>query len=245
MDENVARKIIRMFSPHSEDVILEVGAGFGALTKYLIHEVKEVIAVEIDRHLCQKLNADFSAQNHFKLIQGDVLKLNLADFLSKSNRSRVLGNIPYHITSPLIFKVFAARRDVLDMTLMIQKEVAQRIVARTHSKNYGILSVYSQLYSKPRILFHVSRNVFKPRPEVDSSVVQWDFSQASALPIVNQALLDSLIHAVFQHRRKMLRKSLQKLPQFSAKRLYLNLDLERRPEELSPLEFVDLSNQLS
>ncbi|MFQ5823371.1 MAG: 16S rRNA (adenine(1518)-N(6)/adenine(1519)-N(6))-dimethyltransferase RsmA [bacterium] len=244
VDENIARKIIRYIAPNPNDVILEIGPGFGVLTKYLVPAAKKVIAVEIDRNLTQHLKKRFEQEKNFKLIQGDFLEIEIADFYDARAKLRVLGNIPYHITSTVIFKIFDMREFIFDMILMIQREVAQRIVASPGSKEYGILSVFSQLYSEPRILFHVSKNVFIPKPEVDSSLVQWDFSKRLEVDVNNMDILQEVVHGVFQQRRKMLRKSLKNIPGISVNINHLNFDLEKRPEDLSSREFVELSNLL-
>lgn len=245
VDENIARKITKNLTPNPQDVIIEIGAGFGVLTKYLIPETRRIVAVEIDRDLCQNLRVEFGEFANFELVEGDFLKLDLRRYLEEGSRLRILGNIPYHITSPVIFKIFELRRIIKDMTLMIQREVAERIVAQPACKAYGILSVFSQLYSRPKILFHVSKNVFKPRPEVDSTVLRWDFSKACDFEIRDEDLLDKIIHLAFQQRRKMLRRSLQQLPGFMSFFTRFDFDLEKRPEELSVTEFVELSNQIA
>ncbi|NIR49989.1 ribosomal RNA small subunit methyltransferase A [candidate division KSB1 bacterium] len=245
VDENIARKIIQALAPNPKDVVLEIGPGFGVLTKYLLPKVAKVIAVEIDTKLAEQLETEFPEFENFHLIQADFLKIHLDEWVeTHTGRFRILGNIPYHITSPVIFKVLELRERIFDMTLMIQKEVAQRIVASPGTKDYGILSVVSQLYSEPDILFNVSRNVFRPKPEVASSVVRWLFSK-KAFQIENEDVLDELIHGAFQQRRKMLRKSLKSIPEFAKKLNDVDFELEKRPEQLSPEEFVSLSNLLS
>ncbi|MFQ5675800.1 MAG: 16S rRNA (adenine(1518)-N(6)/adenine(1519)-N(6))-dimethyltransferase RsmA [bacterium] len=245
VDENVARKIIRTLTPNPQDVIIEIGAGFGVLTKYLIPQVRRIVAVEIDRDLCHNLNSEFGEFDNFALVGRDFLKLDLLDYLEEGSRLRILGNIPYHITSPVVFKVFGLRRVIHDMTLMIQREVAGRIVAHPRCKAYGILSVFSQLYSRPEILFHVSKHVFRPKPDVDSTVVRWDFTRAPDSEVHDEELLDEIVHLAFQQRRKMLRRSLQQLPGFMEVACQFDFDLEKRPEELSVAEFVELSNQIA
>ena len=244
VDENIARKIIRKLTPNPNDVILEISPGFGVLTKYLIPEVKKIIAVEIDRDLAKKLSTGYGQYKNFELLNRDFLETNLARLTNGCDTFRILGNIPYHITSPVIFKVFENRNLVHDMVLMIQREVAERIVATPGTKEYGILSVFSQLYSAPKILFHVSKNVFKPKPNVASSIVRWDFSNQRKLPERNVELLERLIHVAFQQRRKMLRRSLRGDAEFAEKLSRINLELERRPEDLSPDEFVELANAM-
>lgn len=245
VDENIARKIIQMLTPNSEDVILEIGPGFGVLTKYLIPEVRQVVAIEIDRHLIQILNEKFGHCKNFELVAGDFLKVDLSEHFQGERKLRVVGNIPYHITSPVVFKVFEVRKNVFDMILMIQQEVADRIVAEPGNRDYGILSVFSQLYSKPKIQFHVSKNVFKPKPDVDSSVVRWDFSKERKLPIKNEELLNDVIRVAFNQRRKMLRRSLQQLPAFEKRINEIDFNLQERPEKLSVEEFVELSNLIA
>lgn len=242
VDENIARKIIRFVAPTPKDVILEIGPGFGILTKYLIPTIEKVIAVEIDHNLSQKLKNQFGQRKNFELIEGDFLELEIVEFFDHLGKLRVLGNIPYHITSPVIFKIFENREYIQDMILMIQKEVGQRIVALPGSKDYGILSVFSQLYSEPHLLFHVSKNVFKPKPEVDSTVVRWDFSKSLEVGVKSKEILQIVIHGTFQQRRKMLRKSLKNIPGLSANIQKLDFNLKKRPEDLNPSEFVELSN---
>ncbi|RMF61713.1 MAG: ribosomal RNA small subunit methyltransferase A [Calditrichaeota bacterium] len=245
VDENIARKIVAALTPNPKDVVVEIGPGFGVLTKYILPRVARLVAVEIDRNLADVLRQKHSTSANLELVTGDFLELDLRAFVPEKGRLRVLGNIPYHITSPVIFKVLALRQVVHDMILMVQREVAERIVAGPGCKAYGILSVYSQLYSQPAILFHVSRNVFRPRPDVESSVVRWDFSQRVPAEIEDEKLLDRVIHAAFQQRRKMLRKSLKGLLECLKPGAAVDFDLEKRPEELTPEEFVRLSNWMN
>ncbi|MFQ5604229.1 MAG: 16S rRNA (adenine(1518)-N(6)/adenine(1519)-N(6))-dimethyltransferase RsmA [bacterium] len=245
VDENIARKIIQCLAPTPNDVILEIGAGFGVLTKYLVSEVKQLVAVEIDNHLFEKLQLALGCHKNVTLIHDDILKIDLKGCFPEQVKIRVLGNIPYHITSPVLFEIFDFRHRVEDMILMVQKEVAQRLAAAPGNKEYGILSVFSQLFSDVRILFHVSKNVFKPQPEVDSSVVRWDFYRSPQLMVKDFKLLDKIIHRAFQQRRKMLRRSLRNLPEIAGKLNCLDFNLEQRPEELRAEEFVRLANLLS
>lgn len=243
-DENVARKIVGALAPKRDDAIIEIGPGFGVLTAHLLQVARRVVGVEIDRHLLTALQQRFSGCDNLELIAGDFLKMELPSLCEPDTKVRVLGNIPYHITSPVIFKVLEARELMQDMVMMIQREVAERIVASPGCKQYGILSVFSQLHSVPKIAFYVSRNVFNPKPEVDSAVVRWDFGSAPELEIVDHGLLGAVIRSSFNQRRKMLRKSLQQLPGFRDKMEHIDFDFTRRPEDLSVQEFVDLSNRI-
>jgi 16S rRNA (adenine1518-N6/adenine1519-N6)-dimethyltransferase len=242
VDNNVVRKIIEAIDPNPDDVFIEIGPGFGVLTEYLVLKAGRVIAIEIDRRLADRLRHRFQTGT-LELCQADFLKTDLVG-LAAGATVRIAGNIPYHITSPVIFRVFDFRHCVHDMTLMIQREVAERIVAETRTKAYGILSVYSQLYSRPKILFTVSRHVFRPKPEVDSAVVRWDFREGETKVPLNPELMDKVIHLAFQQRRKMLRRSLKQLEGFDSVSAFLPFDFTRRPEELEPLDFLELSNTI-
>lgn len=244
VDENIARKIVERVGPRPEDTVLEIGPGFGILTKYLLPAVKHLIAVEIDSYLVSRLRQTFPP-TQLELIHGDFLEQDLSAFVPDEGKIRIVGNIPYHITSPVIFKVFEMRSAVADLILMLQREVAERIVAEPGNKQYGILSVFSQTYSEPQILLHVSRRVFSPRPDVDSAVVRWDFGKAPGVDIEDEQVFRTVVRASFQQRRKMLRKSLQQISPIAKNLAALNMDLTRRPEELSVAEFTALANKVT
>jgi len=242
VDENIARKIVGVLTPKPEDIVIEIGPGFGVLTKYILPKVERLTAVEIDRYLFEKVRATFGGAENLDLVLADFLKIDLSSYFEEGRKLRIIGNVPFHITSPVIFKVFAMRQHISDLILMIQKEVADRIVAVPRTKDYGILSVFSQLYSRPAVHFHVSRNVFKPRPNVESSVIRWDFDAARKFDVKDAALLKKIVKASFNQRRKMLRKSLQQLPELEGRLAGIDFNLEKRPEELTVTEFVQLSN---
>jgi len=244
IDPNVAQKIIRAIDPKAEEVILEIGPGLGMLTQFLLPKCKKLIAVELDRRLAQRLRERFAEARNFHLIEGDFLQVDLGALAEQEGRLRLLGNIPYQITSPVMFKAIDARGGLGDMILLIQREVAQRVVARPGSKDYGILSIFSQVYARPEILFTVSRNVFRPRPEVESALVRWDFTARPLFPLRDEATFRKLVKGVFRYRRKMLRNALREIPELEIDIEHLAIDLERRPEELSVAEWVALSQGL-
>ncbi len=244
LDENVARKIVAAVDPQAGDALIEIGPGYGVLTKYLVQQAGHVTAVEIDRHLHARLQEQMRQVQNLTLVHADFLKVDLQQLIPQGT-AKVVGNIPYQITSPALFKVFDYRQLVSKTVMMIQKEVADRIVAVPRTKAYGIMSVFSRLYSEPSIAFQVSRNVFKPRPEVDSAVVVWDFSKAPVVSPHSPELLVEVVRTTFNQRRKMLRNSLQRLSCYQENGPGLDFDLTRRPEELDVTEFVDLSNQVA
>lgn len=241
VDQNVAQKIIRAIDPKAEDVIIEIGPGLGMLTQYLLPKCKKLIAVELDCRLAQRLRERFADARSFHLIQGDFLEVDLSVLAEQEGPLRIIGNIPYQITSPVIFKAIDARGGLRDMILMVQREVAERVVAQPGSKDYGTLSIFSQVYARPEILFSVSRNVFRPRPEVESALVRWDFTAGLRFPIRDEATFRGLVRGVFRYRRKMLRNALREIPELEIDVEHIHVALERRPEELSVAEWVALS----
>jgi len=243
-DENIARKIVSAISVTPDDRVLEIGPGTGVLTKYLVEQAGAVTAVEIDNSLAPQLAERFAGFPNFELIHADVLKVPLPSILGNAAKWRVVANLPYHITSPLLFKLFEHSRLFLDATLMLQKEVAQRIVAAPGSRTYGILSVFCQLYADVRILFVVRKNVFFPVPEVDSAVVQWKFKDRLPLTESEEPLFRSVVRGVFAQRRKMLRNSLKSIQDLNLAVEQLDFDLNQRPEQLSIDDFLRLTRQI-
>lgn len=237
-DENIARKIVGSLNIKRDDLILEIGPGSGVLTKFFLSKAKRVIGVELDPHLVEILRRKYE---NLEIIQGDFLKLNLGDLIQEGHKLRVVGNIPYYITSPVIFKVIENRQLVRDLTIMVQREVAKRIVSSPGTKDFGILSVVSQVYSQPEILFHVSKNVFSPRPKVDSAVVQFRFPEHSRFYLEDEGFFMRVLKICFGMRRKKLRNSLKSL---SINFAQTDFDLDRRPEELTVEEWVRLCNIL-
>ena len=211
-DENIARKIISSLNLKSDDCILEIGSGTGVLTKYLVQTAASVVGIEIDKNLVQQLQKQFGSAHNFLLYQGDILKISFEEILPGDQRWKVVANLPYHITSPVLFKLFENRLLFESATLMVQKEVAQRIAAKPFNKDYGILSVFSQLYAKPKILFDVSKHVFFPKPDVISAVVRLEFNNAGLLDEYEEIVFRQVVKGTFNQRRKMLRNSLLSIP---------------------------------
>lgn len=240
VDQNVIGKIVDAVQAPSEAGVVEIGPGEGALTGLLLDQYPDLTAVEVDDEAVGHLRARFPGLD---VLHKDVLKVDWAAFgNNESNGTYVVGNLPYYITSPILFSLLDARKHLRRAVLMMQKEVAERIVAKHGSKTYGILSVQTQLLAKPTMLFSVSRHVFRPKPDVESAVISLDFDDASILGFdVKQ--MRRVVRTSFGQRRKMLRKSLAGLcneigaeipDQFST----------RRPESLAPAEFVELTHAL-
>ena len=241
-DENVARNIIDSIHLRADDVVVEIGPGQGALTKYLAGTCSRVIAVEVDERAVRLLQETFG--DTIELLHADVLTVSLSAMArTQGQRLRVVGNIPYNITSEILFWLFEHQEVVEDATLMVQLEVARRFVAQPETKEYGILSIMLRYYTEPEFLFKVSRNSFFPRPEIDSAIVRLRFREN--LLECDRELLTAVVRSTFGKRRKTLRNGLRYMG-FDAKLLdSVPFDLTRRPEELTLGEFLELTKLLA
>ncbi|HOV98720.1 MAG TPA: 16S rRNA (adenine(1518)-N(6)/adenine(1519)-N(6))-dimethyltransferase RsmA [Bacteroidota bacterium] len=241
-DGNILRKIVNSLELQEGEVLLEIGAGDGSLTRLLATFPITLIAVEIDKRIIQQLRDEFG--NHVQIINKDIRSLNITE-LSASMRKklRIVGNIPYYLTSDILFHIYQHHTAIADATLMMQREVAERLVASPNTKEYGILSVMTQFYCVPEILFSVSRNVFFPKPNVDSAVVH--LVTKNDLPSIDEENLKKIVRATFGKRRKTLRNSLMYSGVEKEALLLLDFNLERRPESLTVTEFIQLTDQLA
>ena len=248
VDSNIARKVVRALDVQPDDVILEIGAGQGALTRHLLGRPRFLVLVEIDPRAVQILRSEFTEETT-KLIQQDFLEFDLRRCAEEyGGKLRVVGNLPYNITSPILFRLIDACEVIQDATLMVQLEVGQRIVARPRTKDYGILSVFCQYYSRPRLLFKVSPNAFSPKPNVQSGMLRLDFSGRPSFPLKDDELFRKVVRSTFGKRRKTLLNGLRyaEIPVTDADvRKRLTIDLSRRPEDLTVEEFVQLTNEIS
>ena len=242
IDENIAQKIVQAVDAQPDDILVEIGPGFGALTKYFVEIGNRYYAIEIDERLIPDLQKKFGHLSHFKLIHNDFRKVELAQFAGKE-KIKLVGNIPYHITSHIVFTAFSQRELLKDITLTVQKEVAERIVADPGGKDYSVISIISQTFAKVRILFSLSHHVFRPRPEINSAVVQWHI-QPPPLEIVDEKFFLTIVKTIFSQRRKTLRRSLKKYLDPTNDSIEKMIDLQRRPETLSIKEIILLANSL-
>ncbi|MGB9663298.1 MAG: 16S rRNA (adenine(1518)-N(6)/adenine(1519)-N(6))-dimethyltransferase RsmA [Ignavibacteria bacterium] len=242
IDKNIIRKIVEAFSPSNNDLILEIGPGKGALTEELIKYSKNIIVVEIDKELIEELKLKFP---EVRVIYRDILDCDFSkDFFE--TKFRIIGNLPYYITSQILFKIFNSYKNIIDVLIMIQKEVAQRIVAPKGTKDYGILSVFSQFYAEPKILFNVSKNVFYPKPDVNSSIIHLKMKTKIVLNEEEEKYFRQVVKTSFNQRRKALKNTLSNLFEDDEKILkekFFNLtfDFSKRAEELSIDEFIYLA----
>ena len=238
-DENIARNIVDSLRLRPEDRLVEIGPGQGALTKHLIGRCASLTVIEVDERAIQLLRDTFG--DSITIVHADVREVSLAE-IAHQQPIRVVGNIPYNITSEILFWLFDARNHVVDATLMVQLEVAQRFVARKQTKEYGILSIYLQLYAETELLFKVSRNSFFPRPAVDSAIVRMRFHRD--LPAFNDDLFRAVVRGTFGKRRKTLRNSLRFMGFSDAQLDGCDLDLSQRPECLTAEDYLKLIREL-
>ena len=217
VDENYLNQIIKEVNLNKNDIVLEIGAGSGLLTCLLAKQVQKVIAVEMERSILSKLKSSLQANNvsNVQIVEGNFLKLNLESLVNKP--FKVIGNIPYNITSQILFKLFgdfdlpAQHLHLMrDVYLMVQKEVAERIVSKPNSKSYSSLSILIQYFSSPEILFKVPNAAFHPVPKVDSAFVHFDLKKKLEL-IENPAALIKVIKSAFSQKRKKIVNSLETL----------------------------------
>jgi len=246
-DERALRRIVDAAGISGDDIALEIGTGTGNLTKYLCQNAKFVYSVEKDARLCKIAGENLREFENVKIINDDILRViaSLTAFARNDvgGRLKIIGNLPYYITTPIIFKLLEYREYIKDITIMVQKEVAERIAAKPGGKDYGILSCSVQFYTKPEILFNVSKSVFRPQPKVDSSVLRLKILQQPPVSVKDEKLFFKIIKAAFGKRRKMLRSSLagiiakDKLADILAKS---GIDERCRAETLSLAEFAKI-----
>ncbi len=260
-DQNIIRKIVDGAGVSKDDIVLEIGPGLGDMTSLLSQRVERVIAVELDRDLCSILSEKFTPSQSppcqggdkrgVEIINVDALKFDIGGLYERVGRKiRVVANLPYNISTPVLFRLLEGKEYISSMTLMFQKEVADRLVARPCTKDYGILSVYAQLYTAPSLLFKVSPYAFTPPPKVDSAVVRLDILAEPSVKIDDEELMLKVVKAAFGQRRKTLLNALSSglsLPKEDVEAALKRAEIDgtRRGETLTLSEFSSLSNSIA
>jgi 16S rRNA (adenine1518-N6/adenine1519-N6)-dimethyltransferase len=239
-DPSMLEKLLRTVNPQPDDTMVEIGPGSGALTRLFAPRVKHLYAIEIDQRMAEYLEPIQKDIPSFSFEHKDFLKWIPPVELGKF---RLMGNIPYYITSQLILQAFEHHERIGDVHFLMQKEVGKRLVAPHGSKQYGILSVYAALFAKTEYLFDISRNVFFPVPEVDSCFVRFSFDEKNPVSAKLEPHLRQVVRMSFNQRRKTLRNSLKALLADKVS-IEKRFDLNLRPEQLSPLEFLRLTEIL-
>lgn len=254
IDTHVLEKIIREAGVTKEDCVVEIGPGIGTMTQYLSENAREVIAVEIDKNLIPILEDTLSAYDNVSIINQDILKVDIPKLVEERNQGKpvkVVANLPYYITTPIIMKLFESHVPIDSITVMVQKEVADRMQEGPGSKEYGALSLAVQFYAEPKIVAIVPPNCFMPRPKVGSAVIRLTRHKEVPVEVKDERFLFDLIRASFNQRRKTLVNGLTNAVNLHLEKEKIMETLSKmelsptiRGEALSLQQFAELSNLL-
>lgn len=246
-------QIVALVRPKADETILEIGPGQGALTDLLLETEARVIAIEVDRDLVPSLTSGFGSRGNFRLVEADALEVDFCQVISPASTARVVANLPYNISTPILQRLIEHRRCITEMTLMLQREVVERITAGPGGKEYGYLSVLVQLYCEAEHLFDVPPGAFRPVPKVVSSVVRLKVRSQTAAAVNDEKLFVELTKTLFAQRRKTILNNLRagwtRLGMASADQIKkvlaaAELDPQRRAETLTIAELAGLSEKI-
>lgn len=254
VDMGVLDRIIRAAEITAEDFVLEIGPGIGTMTQYLAEHAREVAAVEIDKNLIPILEETLAPYRNVTVINQDILKMNVKELAEEKNAGRpikIVANLPYYITTPILMSLFEEHVPFESVTVMVQKEVAERMQAAPGTKEYGALSLAVQYHAKPEIVANVPPNCFIPRPSVGSAVIRLTRYEVPPVSVKDEEKLFAVIRASFNQRRKTLANSLGNAPKLAVSKERVTQVLEEmgfsptiRGEALSLEQFADLSSRL-
>ena len=255
VDENVVTGIVNAANVNEEDLVIEIGPGLGTLTKYLLDTKAKVICIELDKRMIGILNDRFSLYENFNIINDDVLKVDLKKLISENKKAniknvKIVANLPYYITTPIIMKLLEERLDIESITVMIQKEVAERLNAIPGEKETGSITYSIYYYSTPEIMFNVPNTSFIPEPEVTSTVIKLEILKEPRIKVKNEEILFKVIKAAFMQKRKTLLNALVNNKVFKTKDdaekcfSELNIDLKIRGEKLTLEQFGMIADYL-
>jgi 16S rRNA (adenine1518-N6/adenine1519-N6)-dimethyltransferase len=250
IDKNVRKKIINALPLDGKNVAIEIGAGFGVMTFEIAEKAKKIFAVEKDPKICRIMAPLFSEKKNLELIQGDILDLDIKALTPKNSRMLIFGNIPYYITTPVIEKIIENKQFISASYIVMQNEVASRIVALPGSKVYGALSCFVQFYAKSEKLFKIKKNSFYPTPKVDSCLLKMEFFDEPQVKVRNKELMFRIIRKAFLQRRKKVLNSLAHAHFLSKdrdewKEIFENcgIDASKRAEDLSVRDYARISDE--
>lgn len=248
INEEIINQIIEKADVNKNDTIIEIGPGLGSLTAKLLENANKVIAIELDSNMSNILKERFCLYDNFELIEKDVLKVDLNEIVEKYDSVKVVANLPYYITTPIIMKLLEERLKLKSITVMVQKEVGERFCAVPNSKEYGAITISINYYTKPEIIIDVPKENFEPMPEVDSCVIKLDVRNVPPVELKNEKDFFNLIKAGFSQRRKTINNSLasmgiskEKIKSVLEK---LGIDSKLRAENLTMEQFADISNNM-
>ena len=252
IDSNVLESIIRGAEITKDDFVLEIGPGIGTMTQYLCEAARQVVAVEIDKMLIPILEDTLSEYDNVEVINQDVLKVDIKSLAEEKNNGKpikVVANLPYYITTPIIMGLFESGVPIDSITIMVQKEVADRMQTGPGSKDYGALSLAVQYYATAKVILNVSATCFMPRPNVDSAVIKLTRHKEPTVNVADEKLMFKIIRASFNQRRKTLVNGLKNSPELSFSKEQIVKAIEKigkpetiRGEALTLEEFTELAN---
>ena len=254
IDTHVLDKIIDASGVTEDDFVLEIGPGIGTMTQYLCERAREVVAVEIDKNLIPILSDTLKNYSNVTVINEDILKLDICKLAEEKNQGKpikVVANLPYYITTPIIMGLFESHVPIDSITIMVQKEVAERMQEKPGSKEYGALSLAVQYYAKPEIVANVPPNCLMPRPNVGSAVIRLTRHEKPPVEVEDEKLMFRIIRASFNQRRKTLANGLNNSPEIHLPKeviqesiVSLGVPENIRGEALSLEQFAELSNEI-
>lgn len=252
IDSNVLESIIKGAEITKDDFVLEIGPGIGTMTQYLCEAARQVVAVEIDKMLIPILEDTLSEYDNVEVINQDVLKVDIKSLAEEKNNGKpikVVANLPYYITTPIIMGLFESGVPIDSITIMVQKEVADRMQTGPGSKDYGALSLAVQYYATAKVILNVSATCFMPRPNVDSAVIKLTRHKEPTVNVADEKLMFKIIRASFNQRRKTLVNGLKNSPELSFSKEQIVKAIEKigkpetiRGEALTLEEFAELAN---
>lgn len=250
VDPNLQRKVAGALEAGPDDEVLEIGPGHGELTRHLAGEVGLLVGVELDRELAAELEERYRGRDDVRIVRGDILELDPAEVSRDPGRLLVIGNIPYSVTTPILFRLLERPRP-RRIVVMVQREVADRIVAGPGGKEYGALTIGVRIVADVERITRVPRHVFRPPPRVDSTVLRIVPHRPPRLDAAGEAEVRTLVRAAFRWRRKQLQRILRDAPEYGLStdgvaelEEATGFDLRARPETLSPDDFIRLAAAL-
>lgn len=257
ISNEVVEKIINASDIKENDVVIEIGPGLGTLTKFLLQKAKKVLCVELDKKMIKILNDRFSDYNNFELINEDILKVNLKKIIEDNKKTeqianvKIVANLPYYITTPIIMKLLEEKLDIESITVMIQKEVADRLIEIPGGKNTGAITYTVYYYCESEKIIEVPNNSFIPEPDVTSEVIKMNLRKEPAVKIQEPKIMFMIIKSAFMQRRKTLLNALTNTKVFVNKNeglsilKKLNLNENIRAEELSIQDFANIAKAIT
>lgn len=248
IDDETVLGIVNVANISKDDLVIEIGPGLGTLTKELLERAGQVTCIELDKRMIEILQDRFSMYNNFELINSDVLKVDLKEIIKKSNlaNTKIVANLPYYITTPIIMKLLEERLEIQTITVMIQKEVADRLITKPGTGDTGAITYAINYYSEPKRVLEVPNTAFIPEPKVNSSVIQLQILKEPKVKVEDEEKLFELIKTAFMQKRKTLANGLANSNKYGTKEKIeqvlnnLNIDLKIRPEKLTLEQFASL-----